>query len=323
MNYPVARDLKHPLILTPLGLQFLKIWMVWYNLVDSQPTMILEEVSVKTSIKSFQLVQSDITLCYERESESLLVMSYSLQPCGRYSPWNSPGQNTGAGSLSCLQGIFPTQTSYPGLPHCRRILYQLSHKGSPRILEWAAYLISRGSSQPRSWTGVSCIAGRFCTNWARRGKPHYVSVQFSRSVVSDSLWPHGLQHTRLPCPSPTPEACSNSCPSGQWYHPTISFSILPFSSCLQFFPASGSFPRSQFFTLGGQNTGVSALASVLPMNIQDWFPLGWTGWISLQSRGLSRVFSNTTVQKHQFFSAQLSSPTLTSIHDYWKNHSFD
>ena len=150
MNYPVARDLKHPLILTPLGLQFLKIWMVWYNLVDSQPTMILEEVSVETSIKSFQLVQSDITLCYERESESLLVMSYSLQPCGRYSPWNSPGQNTEAGSLSCLQGIFPTQTSYPGLPHCRRILYQLSHKGSPRILEWAAYLISRGSSQPRS-----------------------------------------------------------------------------------------------------------------------------------------------------------------------------
>ena len=131
-------------------------------------------------------------------------------------------------------------------------------------------------------------------------------------------------HTRLPCSSPTRRACSNSCPSSQWCHPTISSSVVPFSSRLQSFPASGSFPMSQFFTSGDWSIGVSASASILPMNIQDWFPLGLTGWISLQSRELSRVFSNTTVQKHQFFGAQLSlCPTLTSIHDYWKNHSFD
>ena len=120
------------------------------------------------------------------------------------------------------------------------------------------------------------------------------SVQFSRSVVSDSLRPHGLQHARPPCPSPTPRVYSNSCPLNQWCHPTISASFFPFSSRLQSFPASGSFPMSWFFTAGGQSIGVSASASVLPMNIQDWFPLGWTGWISLQSKGLSRVFSNTT-----------------------------
>ena len=132
------------------------------------------------------------------------------------------------------------------------------------------------------------------------------SVQFSHSLVSNSLQPHGLQHSRPPCPSPTPRACSDSCPSSWWCHPTISSSVIPFSSCLQSFPASGSFLMSQFFPLGGQSTGASALASVLPMNIQDWCPLRWTGWISLQSKGLSRVFSNTTVQKHQVFSAQLS-----------------
>ena len=122
-------------------------------------------------------------------------------------------------------------------------------------------------------------------------------TQFSCLVVSESLQPHGLQHARLPCPSPTPEACSNSCPSSRWWHPTIPSSVLTFSSCLQSFPVSGSFPMSQFFTSGGQSTRVSASASVLPVNIQDWSPLGWTGWISLQSRGLSRVSSNTTVQK--------------------------
>ena len=119
------------------------------------------------------------------------------------------------------------------------------------------------------------------------------SVRFSHSVMSDSLWPHGLQHTRLPCPSPTPKACSDSCPLSQWSHPTISSSVIPFS-CLQSFLASGSFPMSQFFTSRGQSIGVSASSSVLPMNIQEWFPLGWTGWISLQSKGLSRVFSNMT-----------------------------
>ena len=113
------------------------------------------------------------------------------------------------------------------------------------------------------------------------------SVQFSHSVMSNSLRPHGLQHTRLPCPSPTPRPCPNSCPLSRWCHPTISFSVVPFSSCLQPFPASGSFQMSQFFASGGQSIGASVSASVLPMNIQDWFPLGWTGWISLQSKGLS------------------------------------
>ena len=125
----------------------------------------------------------------------------------------------------------------------------------------------------------------------------FVSVHFSCSVMSDSLQPHGLQHARLPCPSPTSGVYSNSCPSHRWCHPTISSSVIPFSSCLQSFPASGSFPMSRFFALGGQSIGASVLASVLPMNIQDWSPLGWTGWNSLQSKGLSRVFSNTTVQK--------------------------
>ena len=130
--------------------------------------------------------------------------------------------------------------------------------------------------------------------------------QFSRSVVPDYLWPHGLQHTRPPCPLPIPGVYPNSCPLSQWYHPTISSSVVPFSSCLQSFPAPGSFQISQFFTSRGQSIGVSASASVLPINTQDWFPLGLTGLISLQSKGLSGVFSNNTVQKHQFFGAQLS-----------------
>ena len=149
------------------------------------------------------------------------------------------------------------------------------------------------------------------------------SVQVSHSVVSDSLWSHGLKHFRPPCSSPTPRVYSNSCPFSWWCHPTISSSVVPFSSCLQSFPASGSFPMSQLFASGGQRIGVSVSASVLPLNIQDWFPLGWTGWISLLSKGLSRVFSNATVQKHQFLAACsfLYNPTLTSIHDHWKNHS--
>ena len=134
----------------------------------------------------------------------------------------------------------------------------------------------------------------------------YSSVQFSCSVVSDSLWPHALQHTRPPCPLPTPGVYSNSCPWSQWCHPTLSSSVIPFSCCLQSFPVSGSFQMSQFFASGGQSIGASALASVLRVNIQDWFPLGWTGWIFLLSKGLSRVFSNTTVHKHQIFGAQLS-----------------
>ena len=131
------------------------------------------------------------------------------------------------------------------------------------------------------------------------------SAQFSRSVVSDSLWPHEPQHARPPCPSPTPGVHPNSCPLSRWCHPTISSSVIPFFSRLQSFRTSGSFPMSQLFAWGGQSIGVSASTSVLPMNTQDW-SLGWTGWISLQSKRLSRVFSNTTVQKHQFFGAQLS-----------------
>ena len=137
-------------------------------------------------------------------------------------------------------------------------------------------------------------------------KTYYQFVQYSRPVMSDSLRPHRLQPTRLPCPSPTPRAYSNSCPYSGWCHPTILSSVVPFSSYLQSFPASESFPISQLFTSGIQSIEVSALASIFPMNIKDWFPLGWTGFISLQSKWLSRVFSSTTVKKHQFFSAQLS-----------------
>ena len=133
-----------------------------------------------------------------------------------------------------------------------------------------------------------------------------VSLQFCCSVMSNSLWPHKLQHARSPCPSPTPRVYPNPSLLSQWCHPTVSFSTVPFSSCPQSIPASGSFQMSQLFTSDGQNIGVSASTSVLPMIIQDWSPLEWTGWISLQSQGLSRVFSNTTVQKHQSFCAQLS-----------------
>ena len=180
----------------------------------------------------------------------------------------------------------------------RSILIQIPKKGSTKECanHWTVALISHANSL----------------------------VQFIHSVVSDSLQPHGLQHARPPCPSPTPGACSNSCPLSWWCHPTISSSVIPFSFCPQSFPISGSFPMSQSFTSGGQSIGVSASASVLRVNIQDWFLLGLTDWISLQSKGLSRVFSNTTVQKHQFFGlSYLYNPTLTSIHDYWKNHNFD
>ena len=142
----------------------------------------------------------------------------------------------------------------------------------------------------------------------------YHPFQFSRSVVSDSLQPHELQHGRPPCPSPTPGVHLDSSPSSRWCHPAISSSVVPFSSCPQSLPASESFPVSQLFTWGGQSIRVSALASVLPMNTQDWSPLGWTCWISLKSKGLSRVFSNTTVQKHQFLGAQLSLQSNSHIH---------
>ena len=142
------------------------------------------------------------------------------------------------------------------------------------------------------------------------------SVKFSCSVISDSLRLHELQHARPPCSSPTPGVHSNSRPSSQWCHPAISSSVVPFSSCPQSLPASESFPMSPHFTWGGQSTGVSALASFLPKNTQDWSPLEWTSWISLQSKGLERVFSSTTVQKHQFFGAQLSSQSNSRIHTW-------
>ena len=157
------------------------------------------------------------------------------------------------------------------------------------------------------WGGLTNSWEKRSKRWRRKGKIYlseWSSVQFSCSVVSSFLQPHGLQHTSLLCPLPTLEACV--CLWSWWCHPTISSSVIPFSSCLQSFPASGSFPMSQFFASGGQSIGVSASASVLPMIIQGWFPLGLTGLVSLQSTGLSRVFSNSTVQKHQFFGTQLS-----------------
>ena len=192
-------------------------------------------------------------------------MSKSLWSHGLYSPWNSPGQSTGVGSLS------PEDLPNPGIESRSATLQVDSLPAKP-------------PGKPIKWS----------------------SVQFSRSVVSDSLWPHGLQHTRPPCPSPTPGVYSNSCQLRWWCHPTITSSVVPFSSCLPSFPASGSFRMNQFFASGGQSIGASASASVLPMNTQDWSPLGWTGWISLQSKGISTVFSNTTVQQHQFFGTQLS-----------------
>ena len=153
----------------------------------------------------------------------------------------------------------------------------------------------------------------------------FASLQFSLVAQScPTLWPHELQHARPTCSSPSPRFHSYSHPQSRWCHPAISSSVVPFSNCPQSLPASESFPMRQLFARGGQNTGVSALASFLPKNTQDWSPSEWTGWLSLQSKGLSRVFSNTTVQKHQFLVLSfLHSPTLTSIHDYWKNQSLD
>ena len=149
------------------------------------------------------------------------------------------------------------------------------------------------------------------TSW-----PQFSSVKFSCSVVSYSLGPHELEHARPPCPSPNPGDQENSCPSSWYWHPAISSSVLAVSSCPQSLPASESFPMSQLFAWGGQSIGVSALASILPLNTHDWSPLGWTGWISLQAKGLSRVFSNTIVQKHQFFGAQISSQSNSHIHTW-------
>ena len=156
----------------------------------------------------------------------------------------------------------------------------------------------------------------FSSIWNCLSCYQFSSVQLNSSVLSDSLWPHESQHASPPCPPQTPRVYSNSCPSSWWCHPAISSSVIHFSSCPQSLPASGSFPMSQLFAWGGQSIGVSASASVLPMNTQDLSPSEWTGWISLQYKGLSRVFSNMTVQKHQFFSAQLSSQSNSHIHTW-------
>ena len=178
-----------------------------------------------------------------------------------------------------------------------------------RILEWISMPTPRGSSQPRNQTHISYVS---CID----RQVLYHLLLFSCSIVSDSLRPHGLQHARLLCPLPTLRACSNSCPSSQGCHPTISPSVALFSSCLQSLPASGSFSVSQLFPSGGQSIGASGAASVLPMNIYGWFPVGLTGLISLQSKGLLRVFSSTTVQKHWFFSAQPSLWSNSHIHTW-------
>ena len=174
------------------------------------------------------------------------------------------------------------------------------------ICSWTLiFMKDRGQASLVFWVLIARI-GVYdqCTNTRIE---NLIFILFSSVAQSclDSLWPHESQHARPPCPSPTPRVYPNSCPLSQWCHPAISSSVVPFSSCPQSLPASGSFPMSQLFTWGGQSIGVSASASVHPMNTQDWPPLGWTGWISLQSKGLSRVFSNTTVQKHQFFGTQL------------------
>ena len=216
-----------------------------------------------------------------KNSESCSVVSDSLWSHGLQSPWTSPGQNTGVGSRSLLQGIFPTQGLSPVLLHCRQILYQLSHHG----------------------------------------------VQFSHSVMSKSLWRHEPQHARTPCASPTPGVYPNSCPLSRWCHPTISSSVVLFSSCPQSFLVSGSFQMSQFSASDGQSIGVSASTSVPPMNTQDWSTLGWTGWISLKSKGtlkslLQHHSSKASILRcSAFFIVQLSHPALIK-NNHWNINFF-
>ena len=182
--------------------------------------------------------------------------------------------------------------------------------------DFPSFACRNGHHCAQGWrTMVKNLEGQTPSTTESRGHVQcLISVQFSRSVMSKSLQPHGVQQDRLFCPSRTPRACSNSCPSSQWCYPTILSSVVPFSSCLQSFPASGSFQMSQFFTSGGPSIGVSA--SFLPKKSQGWSPSEWTDWISLQSKGLSRVFSNTTVQKHKFFGAQLSLWANSHIHTW-------
>ena len=212
-----------------------------------------------------------------------------------------------------------------------RIIYSkrtFCHLAGPQLTGQSLHHVEMGREvqlqgkgcRSEHWSSDAFISSKFF-----RTRREYISlmalskfclVQFSHSFASDFLQTQGLQHIRPPCPSPTPRVYPNSYPLSRWCHPTISSSVVPFSSCPQSFPASGSFQMSQPFASGGQSTGVSASTSVLPMNAQDWSPLGWTGWTSLQSKGLSRFFSNTTVKKHQFFGTQLSSPSNSHIHTW-------
>ena len=219
-----------------------------------------------------------------------------------YIHWVSDANSTilySIGPLSSHLQSFPASGSFP--------MSQFFASGSQRIGVSASASVLPMNSQdwsPLGWTGWISLQSKGLSS----------SVQFSCTVVSDSLWPYEPQHARPPCPSPTPGVYSNSYPSSWWCHSTISSSVVPFSSHPQSFPASGSFQMSQLFTWGGQSIGASASIPVLPMNTQDWSPLGWTNWISSQSKGLSRVFSNNTVQKHQFFGAQLSLYSNSHIH---------
>ena len=187
-------------------------------------------------------------------------------------------------------------------------LMRLHHSSTPETWHMATWI----KLAKRTWKQTTVLAVII----KAVSSLQFSSVEFRRSVVSDSLRPHELQHARPPCPSQTPGVYSNSCPSSRWCHPAISSSVVPFSTCPQSLPASGSFQMSQLFAWGDQSIGVLASASVRPMNTQDWSPLGWTGWISLQSKGLSTVFSNITFQKHQFFGAQLSSQSNSHIHTW-------
>ena len=212
--------------------------------------------------------------------------------------------------VSCLSTRVSEFTSLRSLTISLAILTKFWGPAHVKVLmsnlDRSHWWYSTGSQE-----GIAAIA--YLRNQKKSSK--LSSVQFSRSIVSDSLRPHQSQHARPPCPSPTPRVHPNS-PSSQWCHPAISSSVVPFSSCPQSLPPSGSFQMSQLFAWGGQSTGVSALASVLPKNTQDWSPSGWTGWISLQTKGLSRIFSNITVQKHQFFGTQPSSQSNSHIHTW-------
>ena len=290
---------------------------LWSGSTDSQ-TLDYQRTNPAAAAKYFVMADS--------------VRPHRWQPTRLPRPWDSPGKNTGVGchlllqcmkvksesevAQSCPTLSDPMDSSWPG--SSTHGVFQA------RVLEWDAIAFS--GTNPREYQIMRTHTKE--TTWIQnqaspnhqyhpvQDTPSKQQVQFSsvQSLSHDRLF--ATQHARPPCPSPTPGLYSNSCPSSRWCHPTISSSVVIFSSCPQSLPASGSFQMSQLFAWGVQSIGVSASPSVLPMNIQDWSPLGWTGWISLQSKGLTRVLSNTRVHKHQFFGAQLSSPSNSHIHTW-------